>query len=78
VRGADDVAGAAGALDVVGAQEVHVQLVHRAHQLRQVAGGEPVVAVHEGQVLALCLVDAGVAQRGDPGVVAADHARARQ
>ena len=48
----------AGALDVVGAHEVAAQLLDGGDQLRQVAAGQPVVAVQERQVLALGRVDA--------------------
>lgn len=58
--------GAPGHPDVVRAQEVAAQPLRRRHQLGQIPGGVPVVAVQEGQVLALRRVQPGVARGSDP------------
>ncbi len=64
--------GAAGDLHMVGADEVALQPLGRGHQVGEVAGGQPVVAVQEGQILPVRRVQAGVPGRGQTAVALVD------
>ncbi len=78
-RGSFDDAFAARGLHVVGADEVAAQLLDGTDQIVQVAGRVPVVAVEEGDVVALGGLDAGVAGLGDaPVLLVAQQSGARQ
>lgn len=78
VRDAVHAAGPALDLDMVGTDEVAAQLFRPGEEFGVVPGGEPVVPVQEGEVLAARGVQAGVAGGGQSAVLlvsAYDHPR---
>lgn len=78
VRDAVDRTGPAVGLDMVGTDEVAAQRLGTGEQVGVEPGGEPVVAVQEGEVLAAGRVQTGVPGGGQSAVVlvsAYDHPR---